>query len=130
MLRELDCRTDGEDVITLYWDDERDATELELVSCGMRRSRRIPGALAGDALRHPTSTSRRRYWTPPEPGSAAQTSNRAALRLARNAAIGRSVRNSSASAARPRMALNAVMPTCMPSENDSAAVADAVARSA
>ena len=53
MLRGLDRRTDGEDVITLYWDDERDSTELELVSGGMRRSRRIPGALAGDALRHP-----------------------------------------------------------------------------
>ena len=53
MLRELDRRTEGEDVITLYWDDERDSTELELVSGDVRRRRRIPGAQAGDALRHP-----------------------------------------------------------------------------
>ena len=54
MLRELDRRTEGEDVITLYLGRRaRFHPELELVSGDVRRRRRISGALAGDALRHP-----------------------------------------------------------------------------
>jgi hypothetical protein len=53
MFRELDRRQNGDDVIALFWDDERRCGELVIDRCGETRTRRLAVERIADALRHP-----------------------------------------------------------------------------
>jgi hypothetical protein len=53
VFRELDRRVSGDDVIALFWDDERKCAELVIDRCGETWTRQVPPNKVADALRHP-----------------------------------------------------------------------------
>jgi hypothetical protein len=53
MFRELDRRVIGDDVIAVFWDDERGCAELVIDRGGETWTRQLPPAKVADAMRHP-----------------------------------------------------------------------------
>ena len=53
MFRELDRRVSGDDVIALFWDEERGCGELVIDRAGETWTRQVPPHKVADALRHP-----------------------------------------------------------------------------
>jgi hypothetical protein len=53
VFRELDRRVCGDDVIALFWDDERGCAELVIERAGETWTRVLPPAKVADAMRHP-----------------------------------------------------------------------------
>ena len=53
MFRELDRRVSGDDVIALFWDDERNCAELVIDRAGETWTGQVPPHKVADALRHP-----------------------------------------------------------------------------
>ena len=53
MFRELDRRVSGDDVIAIFWDDERNCAELVIDRAGETWTRQVPSHKVADALRHP-----------------------------------------------------------------------------
>jgi hypothetical protein len=53
VFRELDRRVSGDDVIALFWDDERGCAELVIDRAGETWTRQVPPHKVADAMRHP-----------------------------------------------------------------------------
>jgi hypothetical protein len=53
MFRELDRRTNGDDVIALFWDEDCRYGELVIDRRGETQTRRLAAERIADALRHP-----------------------------------------------------------------------------